>query len=164
MKRKFVLRIVVVLAVVLIIRTVFLHKIIINIGSIEKGMSQDFIKNKQICKGIKIPVKNFVAGGTEYIWCLGLVYNQQVSYNVDYTNDENSETVIVDKYIRDNIKIIATNDPVLGGQWYVVSTIIDPKQNSGSVTYEDGHIQSSASFKYLLEGNSIIVVNFNVIE
>ena len=152
MKRKFVLRVFLILAVLLIIRTVFLHKI--NTINDSTQRSEDFIKNQQTCRGIML----------NNSWCLGFVYNKQISYTVDYSVGENSETVLVDKYIRENIKIIATNDPVLGGQWYVVSTIIDPKLDSGTVVYEDGHIQSSAGFTYIFENNSIIVKTFKIIE
>lgn len=58
------------------------------------------------------------------------------------------EKLFVEKYIQDNIKTIATDKAVLGGSWYVLSVNVIPSTKSGEVTYEDGHIQSKASFTY----------------
>ncbi len=59
------------------------------------------------------------------------------------------EKLIVEKYIRDNIKTITIDKPVLGGSWYVVSINVVPETRTGEVTYEDGHIQSKATFTYI---------------
>jgi len=83
----------------------------------------------------------------------------------EYTNKENNEAVVVEEYIRSNIKTIAINQPVLGGSWYVVSLTIDPSMDSGTVVYEDGHIQSTASFSYEYENNSVARISkFEIIE
>lgn len=58
------------------------------------------------------------------------------------------EKLFTEKYIRDNIKTIATNKPVLGGSWYVISIVTNPIARTGEITYEDGHIQSKANFIY----------------
>jgi len=58
------------------------------------------------------------------------------------------EKTNVEKYLRENIKTLAPNSPVLGGSWYVVSDTIDLATKSGTVIYEDGHIQSTAKFNY----------------
>ena len=74
------------------------------------------------------------------------------------------EKLSVEKYLRDNIENIATNKPVLGGTWYVVSTTIIPATKTGEVTYEDGHIQSKATFNYLYEPSSqkITITKFDI--
>jgi len=72
------------------------------------------------------------------------------------------EKVSVDKYIRDNIKILATDSTVLGGSWYVISIEITPKNKSGFVTYEDGHIQSKATFSYSIENKEIKISNWKI--
>ena len=64
------------------------------------------------------------------------------------------EKLNVENYIRKNISSITnknSNNPVLGGTWYVVSIEINPNNNTGTVTYEDGHIQNKASFNYTYE-------------
>lgn len=62
------------------------------------------------------------------------------------------EKLSVEKYVRENIKTIATDKAVLGGTWYVVSTLVNPSTKTGEVTYEDGHIQKSrAVFTYTYE-------------
>lgn len=74
------------------------------------------------------------------------------------------EKLFAEKYIRDNIKTIATNKPVLGGSWYVVSVAINPTAHTGEVVYEDGHIQSKANFVYTYNKNpqSVTVTKFEV--
>ena len=61
------------------------------------------------------------------------------------------EVLAVEKYVRENIKTIATNEEVLGGSWYVVSVFVNYSINSGNVVYEDGHIQNKANFKYVFD-------------
>ncbi|MDE2031139.1 MAG: hypothetical protein KGI58_02675 [Patescibacteria group bacterium] len=74
------------------------------------------------------------------------------------------EMITVEKYVRDNIKTIATDKPVLGGSWYVVSIIVNPALHRGEVTYEDGHIQSNATFEYEFNNTtkSVVINKFEV--
>lgn len=76
------------------------------------------------------------------------------------------EKLFVEKYIRDNISSIATNSPVLGGNWYVISVSVNPSSHTGEVTYEDGHIQSKANiiYNYQKELGEISVTKFEVIK
>lgn len=76
------------------------------------------------------------------------------------------EKLFTEKYIRDNIKTIATDKPVLGGSWYVVSIIVNPIAHTGEVVYEDGHIQSKANLTYSYQKNpqSITVTKWEVVK
>ena len=76
------------------------------------------------------------------------------------------EKLFTETYIRNNIKTIATNKPVLGGSWYVVSVVANPITHSGEVTYEDGHIQSKANFIYTYQNNpqAVTVTKFEVLK
>lgn len=74
------------------------------------------------------------------------IYYQEQMNQMDCTSME--EKLAVEKYIRENIKTIAMDKPVLGGSWYVVSININPTNNSGEIVYEDGHIQSKANIIY----------------
>ena len=76
------------------------------------------------------------------------------------------EKILVEKYIKENIKTIATNSPVLGGNWHTISVIANPIAHSGEVTYEDGHIQSKAKFIYNYEKNTqvVAITNFKLIK
>lgn len=65
--------------------------------------------------------------------------------------------IIVEKYIRENIKTLAPDDPVLGGSWYVVNVEIDPAENTGEVVYEDGHIQGKATFRYSVMNGEVTI-------
>lgn len=67
------------------------------------------------------------------------------------------EKIIVEKYIRDNIKTIISEKPVLGGSWYATSINVNPFTKTGNTTYEDGHIQGKANFKYTKNGTQITV-------
>lgn len=76
------------------------------------------------------------------------------------------EKLFTEKYVRDNIKTIATNKPVLGGSWYVISIVANPLAHNGEVVYEDGHIQSKANFIYTYSKNpqSITVTKWEVVK
>jgi hypothetical protein len=65
--------------------------------------------------------------------------------------------VAVEKYIRDNIKTIAIEKPVLGGSWYVTSVYVNPSTKTGTVRYEDGHIEKKSNFRYSMDGIKIRV-------
>ena len=82
--------------------------------------------------------------------------------NVDEGTINIEEKSTVEKYIRDNIKTIATDSPVLGGSWYVVSVEVFPLLDSGTVVYEDGHIQSNSNFTYDYDKNTkdIVIKSF----
>ena len=67
------------------------------------------------------------------------------------------DKIIVEKYIRDNIKIIAPEKPVLGGSWYVILVDINPSMKTGVMTYEDGHLQSKARFSYVRNGEEVSI-------
>src|SRR3989344_8755574 len=54
----------------------------------------------------------------------------------------------VENYLRKNISTLSLVKAVLGGTWYVVSATVDLKKNSGTVVYEDGHIQEKKNFSY----------------
>ncbi len=73
-------------------------------------------------------------------------------------------SILVEEYIKENIKTIAPNQAVLGGSWYVVSVFVFDEIKSGIVTYEDGHIQSEAFFEYEIEKdtNNIKIKSFDV--
>jgi hypothetical protein len=58
----------------------------------------------------------------------------------------------VEAYLRENIVALSPVSAVLGGTWYVVSVTVDPDTNSGTVIYEDGHIQEERGFSYTLDG------------
>jgi len=63
------------------------------------------------------------------------------------------EKALIEKYVRENIVDLVKEKPVLGGTWYVVSIEVSPSNKSGSVVYEDGHIQGEASFSYAMSGD-----------
>lgn len=65
------------------------------------------------------------------------------------------DRIIVEQYIRDNIKTLVPESPVLGGSWYVISVHVDPVSKTGTMTYEDGHIQGSATFSYIRNANVV---------
>lgn len=75
----------------------------------------------------------------------------QLSYDLSLTDigcDELTERENVSQYLREHIATLATEQPVLGGTWYVTLYTIDALTNTGVVTYEDGHIQHTSNFSY----------------
>lgn len=65
------------------------------------------------------------------------------------------DKIIVEKYIRENIKTIVPENTVLGGSWYITSVNINPSTKTGTMTYEDGHIQGNKSFSYIRSNNEV---------
>ncbi len=68
-----------------------------------------------------------------------------------------NDKIIVEKYIRDNIKNVAPEKSVLGGLWYVISVNVNPAMKNGTVTYEDGHIQKKASYNYVRNEGEVLI-------
>lgn len=73
--------------------------------------------------------------------------------------EQMSDMILVEKYIRENIKTIAPEKPVLGGSWYVISVQVMPATKTGAITYEDGHIQGKATFAYTVSDDSVTISN-----
>ena len=91
--------------------------------------------------------------------------NLTPGFNLSQVSCEDLDEILaVEKYVRDNIKTIATDKPILGGSWYVVSVFVNYSMNSGTVVYEDGHIQSKAEFKYEFDEKTktVLVKEFKV--
>jgi hypothetical protein len=74
------------------------------------------------------------------------------------------DKIVVEKYIRDNIKTIAPEKPVLGGSWYVTLVNVNPSMKTGTMTYEDGHIQGKASFNYVRNNKEILINSVKTIK
>lgn len=74
------------------------------------------------------------------------------------------EKLFTEKYIRDNISTIATNKPVLGGTWYAITVNVNTSTKTGDISYEDGHIQSKASFTYTYDktSNNLDITKFEI--
>jgi len=72
------------------------------------------------------------------------------------------EKLLVEEYVRENIKNISITKEVLGGIWYVTKIEIDSQLDSGMVEYEDGHVMEKASFEYdyAPESKTVIIKNF----
>ncbi|NVN97514.1 hypothetical protein HXX01_04805, partial [Candidatus Nomurabacteria bacterium] len=71
------------------------------------------------------------------------------------------DKIVVEKYVRDNIETVVPEKPVLGGSWYVTLVNINPSMKTGTVAYEDGHIQGNKKFSYTRNNNE---VKINLIE
>lgn len=74
------------------------------------------------------------------------------------------DRILVEQYIRSNIKTLAPAQPVLGGTWYVTSVHIDPAVKTGTMTYEDGHIAGRATFDYVRDGDQVTISNITKIK
>ncbi len=76
------------------------------------------------------------------------------------------EKLSVEKYIKDNIKIIATNSAVLGGSWHVTTITINEESNIAEISYEDGHIVSYAKVSYVYKNNpdNISITKFELVK
>jgi len=68
------------------------------------------------------------------------------------------EKSIVEKYIRENVKTIVPEEPVLGGSWYVTLVEVNSSTKTGMMTYEDGHIQGNKNFSYTINGDEVKII------
>jgi hypothetical protein len=59
-----------------------------------------------------------------------------------------AERVNVEEYLKENIATLSPVKAVLGGSWYIFSNVIDLEKNSGTIIYEDGHIQEKRTYSY----------------
>jgi len=60
-----------------------------------------------------------------------------------------AERTNVGGYLKDNISTLSPVKAVMGGTWYIFSVVIDLEKNSGTVVYEDGHVQEKRNFTYI---------------
>lgn len=67
------------------------------------------------------------------------------------------DQVITENYLRKNIATIAPKKAVLGGTWYVTSVDINTATKTGTVKYEDGHVEQTSAFGYIRTGNEVII-------
>lgn len=65
------------------------------------------------------------------------------------------DRIAVQAFLTDMIDEISPVDAVLGGTWYVTSINLDPENNTGQVSFEDGHILEQVSFSYSRSGNTV---------
>lgn len=83
---------------------------------------------------------------------------ENINYSLELTDiscSDLDEREAVEKYIKENISTLSPSKAVLGGTWYVISVFVDANLNSGSVIYEDGHIQESGDFTYSYQDGNI---------
>jgi len=66
----------------------------------------------------------------------------------------------IESYVRQNISQLSPEPAVLGGTFYV--TDIQTDGDSGTVSYEDGHIALVADFTYLIDKYGITISSFEV--
>lgn len=97
-------------------------------------------------------------GDGVYVYKTGakITYSGSLS---DTACEQVNDRIIVDRYIRANIKTLAVSKPVLGGSWYITSITLDPVKKTGTMMYEDGHVQGKASFSYTRSGDSVTITN-----
>lgn len=70
--------------------------------------------------------------------------------------DLKTQGASVEDYLTRNIDKISPIKAVLGGVWHVVSVSIDFEHKTGTVIYEDGHIQAKGSFTYTIDENGMV--------
>lgn len=91
---------------------------------------------------------------------LGAFYfiNKQEAIAPAVTDQNLTEKVSVENYLRENISALSPVPAVLGGTWYVTSSTIDVEKNSGTVEYEDGHIQETRNFSYTTNEKGEVII------
>jgi len=85
-----------------------------------------------------------------------LTYGQNMT---DISCDELNERILVEKYIKENIQTLSPEKPILGGSWYTTSIHLDTTRKTGIMKYEDGHIQGSALFSYIVKDEGVVIMD-----
>ncbi|MFA6585727.1 MAG: hypothetical protein WCS86_01020 [Candidatus Paceibacterota bacterium] len=88
------------------------------------------------------------------------VKNPDIHYTLalnDVACSDLTERDNVEKYIKENITKLSPVKAVLGGTWYVLSVALDLNKKSGTVMYEDGHVQEKKNFVYTVNENKEVV-------
>jgi hypothetical protein len=90
--------------------------------------------------------------------------SSKISYGVqmnDVDCNDIDDIVIVENYLRANIKDIVIEKPTLGGAFYATSIHIDPKTKTGTMIYEDGHVNGVINFSYSRIKEVVTINNLN---
>jgi hypothetical protein len=85
---------------------------------------------------------------------------KKVDYSMslnDYSCADLNEREAVEKYVYENITTLSKDKAVLGGTWYVTAVDLDLVKNTGTVKYEDGHIQMKKNISYEVGTNGEII-------
>jgi len=84
--------------------------------------------------------------------------NLQYAFSLtDVSCSDLTERENVESYLKNNISTLSPVKAVLGGTWYVLTSDIDLGKKSGTVTYEDGHIQEKKNFTYTVNEKQEVV-------
>ena len=84
--------------------------------------------------------------------------NLQYAFSLtDVSCSDLTERENVESYLKNNISTLSPVKAVLGGTWYVLTSNIDLTKKSGTVTYEDGHIQKKKNFTYTINDKQEVV-------
>lgn len=67
------------------------------------------------------------------------------------------DIIMVESTLKQTLATIAPKQPVLGGTWYVTSVHVNPSNDTGTVTYEDGHIQETSTFSYSITSGQVTI-------
>ena len=85
---------------------------------------------------------------------------KNISYSLSLTDvacADLTERASVENYLRDNITTLSPIKAVLGGTWYVTSVVLNLEKNSGTVSYEDGHLSEKKNFTYTTNAKGEVV-------
>ena len=98
------------------------------------------------------------------------VYVYKDKENIGYWQEMNDvscedldDRVLVEKYIRENAKTLVPEQPTLGGTWYATKVTVDYLKKTGKFSYEDGHVDGSATFSYSRNGETVLVTDIKKI-
>ena len=85
---------------------------------------------------------------------------EAITYSLDMSDvacDDLVEIENVEAYLKKNISSLSSTKAVLGGTWYVLYSDINTSLDTGTVTYEDGHIQEKKSFSYTIDASQNVL-------
>ncbi|MCF7820571.1 MAG: hypothetical protein K9M44_03835 [Candidatus Pacebacteria bacterium] len=139
----------------------------------DKPQGLEVLSVSELGDEVSVLVREIYSGGDKTIevileknevWKIKDIICQEGDLSLDLNNSVSPAIqTLVGDYIRDNINDLSTQDPVLGGNFYVTSVVFTGPY-SGIVDYEDGHIALRALFNFKVpDSETVEIENFQVL-
>ena len=102
-----------------------------------------------------------------FLYFLAASYNKDIGESVNHGTVEfiypSNARINVDRYIRENISSLSTEEEILGGKFYVTRVVFETDTRA-IVEYEDGHNALKALVEVYIQSNGDIkLLNFTII-
>ena len=84
------------------------------------------------------------------------LYQTNTSGEKKLNDTSYDDTKLVENYIKENFARLVPERAVLGGTWYLVKINVNTTTKTGTFTYEDGHKQGMAAFRFTKSSDGLL--------